>query len=88
MVHAGQRWNDQVELDFRLYLKRVVPELRSEIAGAILNQVEKYAESIMPGYTYLQRAQPVTLGHHFAAWCAGLAASSSWPAFSASVRMW
>jgi argininosuccinate lyase len=75
MVHAGRSRNDQVALDFRLYLKRAAPEIREELAGtigALLDQAEKYAESIMPGYTHLQRAQPVTLGHHLAAWCAGL----------------
>jgi argininosuccinate lyase len=75
-VHAGRSRNDQVALDFRLYLKRVVPELRAELAlliAALLDLAEQHAESLMPGYTHLQRAQPVTLGHHLLAWCAGLA---------------
>ncbi|GHV03248.1 argininosuccinate lyase [Spirochaetia bacterium] len=75
MVHAGRSRNDQVALDLRLYLKRTIPALRAELAqtiGALLDQAEKHAESVMPGYTHLQRAQPVTLGHHLAAWCAGL----------------
>ncbi|GHV94794.1 argininosuccinate lyase [Spirochaetia bacterium] len=75
MVHAGRSRNDQVALDFRLYLKRVVPELRAELAetiGVLLDQAEQHAASIMPGYTHLQRAQPVTLGHHLTAWCAAL----------------
>ena len=75
MVHAGRSRNDQVAVDFRLYLKKVVPELREELAEAmavLLDQAEKHAASVMPGYTHLQRAQPVTLGHHLAAWCAGL----------------
>jgi argininosuccinate lyase len=64
-----------VAVDFRLYLKRAVPGIRGEIAGTVnvlLDQAEKHAASVMPGYTHLQRAQPVTLGHHLAAWCAGL----------------
>ncbi|MDR1250489.1 MAG: argininosuccinate lyase [Treponema sp.] len=75
-VHAGRSRNDQVALDFRLYLKRAVPELRCELANlmtALLDLAEEHAETLMPGYTHLQRAQPVTLGHHLVAWCAGLA---------------
>ncbi|GHV91912.1 argininosuccinate lyase [Spirochaetia bacterium] len=75
MVHAGRSRNDQVALDLRLYLKRTVPEIRAELAqtiGALLDQAEQHAETVMPGYTHLQRAQPVTLGHHLCAWSAGL----------------
>jgi argininosuccinate lyase len=75
MVHAGRSRNDQVATDFRLYLKRAVPELRQELAatlGALLDKAEQHVTSIIPGYTHLQRAQPVTLGHHMVAWCAGL----------------
>ncbi|MDR0377368.1 MAG: argininosuccinate lyase [Spirochaetaceae bacterium] len=75
MVHAGRSRNDQVALDFRLYLKRVVPEILSEFAETLrvlLDRAEAHAASLMPGYTHLLRAQPVTLGHHLVAWCAGL----------------
>jgi argininosuccinate lyase len=75
MVHAGRSRNDQVATDFRLYLKRAVPELRQELAvtvNTLLDKAEQHAASIMPGYTHLQRAQPITLGHHLVAWCAGL----------------
>jgi argininosuccinate lyase len=75
MVHAGRSRNDQVAVDFRLYLKRTVPELRQELAQTIftiLNKAEQHLNSVMPGYTHLQRAQPVTLAHHLTAWCAGL----------------
>jgi argininosuccinate lyase len=74
-VHAGRSRNDQVVLDLRLYLKRTVPELMAELTTtirALLDRAEEHAESLMPGYTHLQRAQPVTLGHHLTAWCAGL----------------
>jgi argininosuccinate lyase len=74
-VHAGRSRNDQVVLDLRLYLKRAVPEIRAELAlvmGVLLDQAERHAGSVMPGYTHLQRAQPVTLGHHLTAWCAAL----------------
>ncbi|MDR2483933.1 MAG: argininosuccinate lyase [Treponema sp.] len=75
MVHAGRSRNDQVVLDFRLYLKRAVPELQTELVQtitALLDQAEQHAETLMPGYTHLQRAQPVTLGHHLTAWAAAL----------------
>ena len=75
MIHAGRSRNDQVATDFRLYLKRAVPELQREIAVTIktlLAKAELHVTCIMPGYTHLQRAQPVTLGHHLVAWCAGL----------------
>jgi argininosuccinate lyase len=75
MIHAGRSRNDQVATDFRLYLKHAVPELQRELAatiGALLDKAEQHVASIMPGYTHLQRAQPVTLGHHLVAWCAGL----------------
>jgi argininosuccinate lyase len=75
MVHAGRSRNDQVALDLRLYLRRALPELRQELADtvkALLDQAEKHAASVMPGYTHLQRAQPVTLGHWLCAWACGL----------------
>ena len=80
MVHAGRSRNDQVATDFRLYLKRIVPELQSELSETInilLDQAEKHTATFMPGYTHLQRAQPVTLGHHLVAWCSGLARDNS-----------
>jgi len=75
MVHAGRSRNDQVAVDFRLYLKRAVPQLQAEIQAAtntLLDVAQLHVTSIMPGYTHLQRAQPVTLGYHLAAWCAAL----------------
>jgi argininosuccinate lyase len=75
MVHAGRSRNDQVAVDVRLYLKRTIPVLRGEIQetiAVILDKAERYAEAIMPGYTHLQRAQPVTLGYHLVAWACGL----------------
>jgi argininosuccinate lyase len=74
-VHAGRSRNDQVATDVRLYLKRAAPAVMHEIAATVtvlLNRAEQHLTSIMPGYTHLQRAQPVTLAHHLVAWCAGL----------------
>lgn len=75
MVHAGRSRNDQVAVDLRLYLKRVVPEIAEEIRATcqvLLNLAEQHLETLMPGYTHLQRAQPVSLAHHLTAWTAGL----------------
>lgn len=75
MVHAGRSRNDQVVLDFHLYLKRTIEHLKTDIATAIntlLDIAQLHVTSIMPGYTHLQRAQPVTLAFHLTAWCAAL----------------
>jgi len=70
-VHAGRSRNDQVVTAFRLYVTDACAEGRTEIetfAGVLLDRAEAEAETVMPGYTHLQRAQPVTLGHHLLAW--------------------
>ncbi|MDR2632616.1 MAG: argininosuccinate lyase [Treponema sp.] len=75
MLHAGRSRNDQVVTDLKLYLKHLVPKLCDELRETIrivLDQAETYAEALMPGYTHLQRAQPITLGHHLVAWSSGL----------------
>jgi len=75
MVHAGRSRNDQVVTDFKCYLKRAVPELRGELKETIetlLTAAEDHVSAVMPGYTHLQRGQPVTLGHHLTAWGAAL----------------
>src|SRR5262245_36407305 len=66
-IHAGRSRNDQVATAFRLYVTDACAEgdaaLRA-LATAILERAEEEAETAMPGYTHLQRAIPVTLGHH------------------------
>ena len=74
-VHAGRSRNDQVAVDTRLYLKRRVGELIAELDGtvsSILDRAQEHTETLMPGYTHLQRAQPVTLGYHLTAWACAL----------------
>ena len=76
MVHAGRSRNDQVAVDFKLFLKRTIPQLICDISAAVnvlLDTAEAHVNSLMPGFTHLQRAQPVTLGFHLTAWCAALA---------------
>jgi argininosuccinate lyase len=70
-IHAGRSRNDQVVAAFRLYVVDASGEARAGIAAlaeAALDRAEAEAETPMPGYTHLQRAQPVTVGHHLLAW--------------------
>lgn len=74
-LHTARSRNDQVALDMRLYLRREAAGIRQSIkalAAALTDQAEKYKAAIMPGYTHLQRAQPVTAGHHFMAYASML----------------
>ena len=70
-IHAGRSRNDQVAAAFRLYVEdasREAVEWIERLAGAVLDRAEADADTPMPGYTHLQRAQPVTVGHHLLAW--------------------
>ena len=70
-LHTARSRNDQVALDIRLYLKKECTALISqvkELEKVIALQAEKYSEVVMPGYTHLQRAQPITFGHHLLAY--------------------
>ncbi|MBR6793596.1 MAG: argininosuccinate lyase [Clostridia bacterium] len=71
-LHTARSRNDQVALDIRLYLRDETNEiigLIKELLAAILVQAKENADAIMPGYTHLQRAQPITFGHHLMAYC-------------------
>jgi argininosuccinate lyase len=75
MLHAGRSRNDQVALDIRLYLRRRAAPLRGALEAcirSILGQAERHTATVMPGYTHLQRAQPVFLAHHLCAWASAL----------------
>ena len=65
-LHTGRSRNDQVATDFRLWMLNKIPELHSTLIvlqNALVEQAELAGETIMPGYTHLQRAQPILLGH-------------------------
>lgn len=65
-LHTGRSRNDQVATDFRLWMLNAIPELQSafnNLQSALVEQAELAGETIMPGYTHLQRAQPILLGH-------------------------
>lgn len=70
-LHTGRSRNDQVALDMRLYTREEVlhtDELLKELLETILKIMEENTETIMPGFTHLQKAQPITLAHHMGAY--------------------
>nr|WP_205944484.1 argininosuccinate lyase [Pelagibius litoralis] len=70
-LHTARSRNDQVALDVRLWTRAAVERLEAAVGGlqaALIAQAEAEADSIMPGYTHLQAAQPVTFGHHMMAY--------------------
>jgi argininosuccinate lyase len=70
-IHAGRSRNDQVAAAFRLYIGDACGEAEAALAAfaqVVLARAEEDAETPMPGYTHLQRAIPITLGHHLLAW--------------------
>ncbi|GAB6063579.1 argininosuccinate lyase [Deferrisoma palaeochoriense] len=70
-LHTARSRNDQVALDLRLYLADEVPEILDLLRGlgeVLLERAEAEADILLPGYTHLQRAQPVTFGHHWLAY--------------------
>ena len=71
MLHTARSRNDQVALDIRMYLKKKEAEIESLVKELILvlaDSAEKYTDVIVPGYTHLQRAQPIFFGHHLLAY--------------------
>ena len=70
-LHTARSRNDQVAVDIKLYLKKQVDEvteLVKGLVGVICDKAYEHAETVMPGYTHLQRAQPITFGHHLMAY--------------------
>jgi argininosuccinate lyase len=70
-LHTGRSRNDQVATDMRLYLRHAIDELleqQQQLLNAILDKAAKHTDTIMPGFTHLQAAQPITFGHHLLCW--------------------
>ncbi|MEJ1354211.1 MAG: argininosuccinate lyase [Candidatus Sedimenticola sp. (ex Thyasira tokunagai)] len=70
-LHTGRSRNDQVATDVRLYLRDEIEVIRNEVLRlqqALLTVAEREADTILPGFTHLQTAQPITFGHHMMAW--------------------
>jgi argininosuccinate lyase len=73
MVHTARSRNDQVALDERLYLRNATSQLRAqlkELRRVLTAKAKEYENVVMPGYTHLQRAQPILLAHHLLAYVA------------------
>ena len=71
-LHTARSRNDQVALDVRLTLRKDVTALQAQLKDLVrvlCKKAEQYAGAVMPGYTHLQRAQPITFGHHLMAYC-------------------
>lgn len=71
-LHTGRSRNDQVALDIRMYLKDEINNIRDMLISlekVLLEKAEDNLDTILPGYTHLQRAQPITFAHHIMAYC-------------------
>ena len=71
-LHTARSRNDQVALDIRLTLRKEIDEitiLLKSLVEVLCNKAQEHSATIMPGYTHLQRAQPITFGHHLMAYC-------------------
>ncbi len=70
-LHTARSRNDQVATDLRLYLRNSLDQIEIQtkrLQGGLLDLAEKHYDTIMPGFTHLQSAQPITFGHHLMAW--------------------
>ena len=70
-LHTARSRNDQVATDFRLWVRDAIDQARDALGGlldALIARAESHADAVMPGFTHLQSAQPVTLGHHLMAY--------------------
>ncbi|MEW8194831.1 MAG: lyase family protein, partial [Candidatus Thiodiazotropha sp.] len=70
-LHTGRSRNDQVATDIRLWLRDEIEQIRDAILRlqhALLDKAEREVETVLPGFTHLQTAQPLSFGHHMMAW--------------------
>jgi len=70
-LHTGRSRNDQVALDLRLYLRDEIADIQKllkKLARTLISQAKQHVDTIVPGYTHLQRAQPISLAHHLLAY--------------------
>lgn len=71
-LHTARSRNDQVALDVRLVLKKECKQIKAmlkDLTCVLAKKADAYSDAVMPGYTHLQRAQPITFGHHLLAYC-------------------
>ncbi len=70
-LHTARSRNDQVATDFRLWIRQEIDSVDAALKAlqaALIEQAERYADTVMPGFTHLQNAQPITFGHHLLAY--------------------
>lgn len=70
-LHTARSRNDQVAVDVKLYLKKQTVQLKEQLEDLVrvlCEKAQQYSDTVMPGYTHLQRAQPITFGHHLMAY--------------------
>ena len=70
-LHTGRSRNDQIATDIRLYLRDAIDAIdavETELLDALLELAARHTDTVMPGFTHLQPAQPITFGHHLLAW--------------------
>src|SRR5690606_39062878 len=70
-LHTARSRNDQVATDMHLYLRKetsIIIQLIEEMQSALLEKAKEHVETVMPGYTHLQRAQPISFAHHLLAY--------------------
>src|SRR3546814_20840380 len=70
-LHTGRSRNDQVALDMKLWTRGAIDDLEVELKAlqaTLIEQADRHADTVMPGFTHLQVAQPVTFGHHLLAY--------------------
>ena len=70
-LHTARSRNDQVATDFRLYVRDIIDDIDAALLSlqhALVERALEHADTVMPGFTHLQTAQPVTFGHHLLAY--------------------
>ncbi len=81
-LHTGRSRNDQVALDMKMYIRDEIGEISGllrHFLQTLLSVMEENKETFMPGFTHLQKAQPVTLAHHRSGWICVRLAPAHWP---------
>jgi argininosuccinate lyase len=84
-LHTGRSRNEQVSVDLRLYMKRLIPELQAlvrQLAGALVEQARTSGDAVMPSFTHLRRAQPVLVAHFLLGHVAALRRDHDYLAFA------
>ena len=88
-LHTARSRNDQVALDMRMYVRGQIVEIRALVLAflrVLADKAKAHTGTVMPGYTHLQRAQPITFGHHLMATASRASTSARWAAARSRAR--